>query len=74
MNAHLMEADFGKSASGGQKRFYSGMAEGLACADLGARTPISASGNCNNFSLQNSDGTLIKFYERGNDKRLWSLI
>ena len=28
-----------------------GQAEGLACADLGARTPIGASGNFNKFSL-----------------------
>ena len=26
-----------------------GRAEGLACADLGARTPIGASGNCVGF-------------------------
>ena len=26
-----------------------GRAEGLACADTGARTPIGASGNCDHF-------------------------
>ena len=29
-----------------------GRAEGLACADTGARTPIGASGNCNNFHVR----------------------
>jgi hypothetical protein len=35
-----------------------GRAEGLACADPGARTPIGASGNCKKVPIQSAFGLI----------------